>query len=88
MPCVECIAPGSRIIRLQAAQKYRLTMVHKLKRIRTMLKLLNRYYDKPTYANAQKLIDYADKHLFAITGLTPMQYDAFQTIRRNHLLGN
>ena len=53
-----------------------------------MLKLLNKYYTKPTHANAQKLIDYADKHLFAITGLTPMQCDAFHTIRRNHLLGN
>jgi hypothetical protein len=53
-----------------------------------MLKLLNKYYAKPTHAKAQKLIDYADTYTFAITELNPMQCDAFHTIRRNHLLGN
>tara|TARA_R110000796_G_scaffold247527_1_gene373024 strand:- start:1419 stop:1631 length:213 start_codon:yes stop_codon:yes gene_type:complete len=50
-----------------------------------MLKLLNKYYAKPTHANAQKLIDYAETYTFAITGLTPMQCDAFDTIKREHM---
>ena len=49
-----------------------------------MLKLLNKYYSKPITSNAQKLIDYADKHPFAIMTLTPMQCDAFDTIKREH----
>ena len=50
-----------------------------------MIKLLNKYYAKPTHPNAQKLIDYAETYTFAITELTPMQCDAFDTIKRNHL---
>ena len=49
-----------------------------------MLKLLNKYYAKPTHANAQKLIDYAETYTFAIMDLTPMQCDAFDTIKREH----
>tara|TARA_R110000851_G_C12968643_1_gene555076 strand:- start:54 stop:266 length:213 start_codon:yes stop_codon:yes gene_type:complete len=50
-----------------------------------MLKLLNKYYAKPSNAAAQKLIDYADKHPFAIMILTPMQCDALDTIKREHM---
>jgi hypothetical protein len=53
-----------------------------------MLKLLNKYYTAPmdqSSSNAQKLIDYADKHPFAIMTLTPMQCDAFDTIKRDHM---
>ena len=50
-----------------------------------MLKLLNKYYAKPITSNAQKLIDYADKHPFAIMTLTPTQCDAFDTIKREYI---
>jgi hypothetical protein len=50
-----------------------------------MLKLLNKYYTAPITSNAQNLIDYADKHPFAIMTLTPMQCDAFDTIKREHI---
>tara|TARA_R110000823_G_scaffold132135_1_gene260600 strand:- start:405 stop:623 length:219 start_codon:yes stop_codon:yes gene_type:complete len=52
---------------------------------KTMLKLLNKYYTAPITNNAQKLIDYADKHPFAIMTLTPMQCDAFDIIKREHI---
>ncbi len=52
-----------------------------------MLKLLDKYYTAPIASNAQKLIDYADKHPFAIMALTPMQCDAFDTIKREHEAG-